>query len=122
MALTDYITHGIESDSIKPYIHKTAQLYKTAAQCTIKAIDTYLNLPCLAPQGGLYTVVRTDVESSEFTRSVIENTGVIVVPGWGFGETLKQAVRLSYGPLVHDLDKINEAMQRIGKFLGIKGT
>ncbi len=122
MALTDYITRGIESDSIKPYIRETAQLYKAAAQRTIKAIDTYLNLPCLIPQGGLYTVVRTDVESSEFTRNVLENTGVIVVPGWGFGETLKQAVRLSYGPLVHNLDKIDEAMQRIGTFLDTMGT
>jgi aspartate/methionine/tyrosine aminotransferase len=42
---------------------------------------------------------------------------VIVVPGWGFGETLQHAVRLSYGPLVHNLDKIEEAMQRIGTFL-----
>jgi aspartate/methionine/tyrosine aminotransferase len=69
------------------------------------------------PQGGLYTVVRTGEESSEFTLRVLENTGVVVVPGWGFGATLEQAVRLSYGPLVHDLDKIDEAMQRIGTFL-----
>ena len=74
-------------------------------------------MPCLVPQGGLYTVVRTDVESSAFTRNVLENTGVIVVPGWGFGETLQEAVRLSYGPLVHDLDQIDEAMQRLAQYL-----
>ena len=65
----------------------------------------------------MYTVIRTGVESSEFTRLVLEKTGVIVVPGWGFGDTLKQAVRVSYGPLVHDLDKIDVAMKRIGAFL-----
>ena len=48
---------------------------------------------------------------------VLESTAVIVVPGWGFGDTLKYAVRLSYGPLVHHLDKIDEAMKRVGKFL-----
>jgi len=57
------------------------------------------------------------VESSEFTRNVLENAGVIVVPGWGFGDTLKNAVRLSFGPLVHDLDRIDEAMKRLGQFL-----
>lgn len=118
MALTDYISNGIANDSIKPYIRQTAELYQTAAQRTVRAIETNLRMPCLVPQGGLYTVMRTDVESSAFTRDILENTGVIVVPGWGFGETLRQAVRLSYGPLVNDLDKIDEAMQRVAKYLG----
>lgn len=117
MALADYISDGIASDTIKPYIRQTAQLYRTAAEKTVEAIESNLNMPCLVPQGGLYTVVDTGRESSEFTRSVLENTGVIVVPGWGFGQTLSHAVRLSYGPLVHDLDRIEEAMQRIGAFL-----
>ena len=117
MALVDYLAESISNDTIKPYIRQTAELYQTAAQRTVEAIETHLKMPCLIPQGGLYTVVRTDEESSEFTRKVLENTGVIVVPGWGVGETLQQAVRLSYGPLVHDLDKIDEAMRRIGTFL-----
>jgi aminotransferase len=117
MALTDYIARGIASDSIKPYIRQTAELYQIAARQTVQAIETFLKMPCLVPQGGLYTVVRTDTESSAFARRVLENTGVIVVPGWGFGQTLQQAVRLSYGPLVHDLEKITEAMRRIGTFL-----
>ena len=117
MALSDYIADGISRDRIKPYIRQTAESYQTAAQRTVEAIETHLKMPCLTPQGGLYTVVRTDEESSKFTRKVLQNTGVIVVPGWGFGETLQQAVRLSYGPLVHDLEKIDEAMRRIGTFL-----
>jgi aspartate/methionine/tyrosine aminotransferase len=117
MALTDYVKKGMATKSIRPYVRQTAKLYETAAMRTVQAINEYLKLPCLVPQGGLYTVVRTGVESSEFTMKVLEKTGVIVVPGWGFGDTLKQAVRLSYGPLVHHLDKIDEAMKRVGAFL-----
>jgi aspartate/methionine/tyrosine aminotransferase len=117
MALTDYIEQGIAGNSIKPYINETAQLYQAAAQRTVEALEKYVHLPYLVPQGGLYTVVRVDMESSEFARKILENTGVIVVPGWGFGNSLKQSVRLSYGPLVHHLDKIDEAMQRVGKYL-----
>ena len=117
MALADYVRKGIAADTIKPYIRQTAKLYETAARRTIQAINAHLGLPCLIPQGGLYTVIRTGVESSEFTRAVLEKTGVIVVPGWGFGATLKQAVRVSYGPLVHDLDRIDIAMKRVGAFL-----
>ncbi len=117
MALVDYVKQGIATDNIKPYLRETATLYQAAAQRTVQAINEFVKLPCLVPQGGLYTVMRTGVESSEFTRKLLEKTGVIVVPGWGFGETLKHAVRLSYGPLVHNLDKIDEAMKRVAKFL-----
>lgn len=117
MALTDYISKGIAEDSIKPYIKQTAGLYEKAAQRTVQAIETWLKMPCLTPQGGLYTIVRTGEESSEFVRRVMSNTGVIMVPGWGFGSTMQKAVRLSYGPLVHHPEKIDEAMKRVGEFL-----
>jgi len=117
MALVDYIKKGIAENSIKPYIQKTALLYQKAAERTVAAIEKYLKLPCLTPQGGLYTIVKTGEESSEFVRTVMSKTGVIMVPGWGFGKTLENAVRLSYGPLVNDLDKIDEAMKRVGEFL-----
>lgn len=117
MALVEYINHGIDNNSIKPYIKETAKLYQKAAEQTITSIEKHLGLPCLVPEGGLYTVMKVDMDSSEFTHKILKNTGVIVVPGWGFGDSLKEAVRLSYGPLVHHLDKIDEAMQRISKYL-----
>lgn len=117
MALTDYIAKGIAENSIKSYIKDTAELYKKAALCTVEAIEKYLKMPCLTPQGGLYTIVKTGEESSEFVHKVMSKTGVIMVPGWGFGSTMEKAVRLSYGPLVHNLDKIDEAMMRVGKLL-----
>ncbi len=120
MAMTDYVKQGIAGNSIKPYVRRTAKLYEAAARRTVHAINEQLKLPCLVPQGGLYTVVRTGAESSEFTMQVLEKTGVIFVPGWGFGDTLKQAVRISYGPLVHHLDKIDVAMKRVGDFLAMK--
>jgi aspartate aminotransferase len=92
-------------------------LYQTAAKRTVQAIREHLKLPCLVPQGGLYTVIRAGMESSKFTGLVLEKTGVIVVPGWGFGQTLKEAVRVSYGPLVHNLDRIDVAMKKVGDFL-----
>ena len=122
MALTDYLKSGIASNTIKPYISQMTRLYQTAAERTVQAIREHLKLPCLVPQGGLYTVIRAGMESSEFTRLVLEKTGVIVVPGWGFGQTLKEAVRVSYGPLVHNLDKIDLGMKKVGDFLATVPT
>ncbi len=117
MALVGYIKKAIATNSVKPYVRQISELYQKAAEKTVQAVNEYLGLPCLVPQGGLYTVIRTEHESSEFARMLIEKTGVVVVPGWGFGDTMKKAVRISYGPLVHDLDKIDIAMRRIGDIL-----
>ncbi len=117
MALADYLHKGIKTDTIRLYIERVAKLYETAAKKTVQAISQHLSLPCLTPQGGLYTAIYTGIESSEFARNLLAETGVVVVPGWGFGDSLKEAVRVSYGPLVHHLDKIDVAMERIGAFL-----
>lgn len=117
MALADYIKTGIATDSIKPYIAQMTRRYELAATRTVQAVRNYLEMPCLEPQGGLYTVVRTGVESSTFARIALEKAGVVVVPGWGFGDTLKDAIRLSYGPLVNDLEKIDVGLQRLGAAL-----
>jgi len=117
MAMAEYVKRAITADTLKPYVRQTALLYEAAARRTVRAIEEYLGLPCLTPQGGLYTVVKTRVESSTFTRRLLEKTGVVVVPGWGFGETLKEAVRLSYGPLVHSLEKIDLALRKVGSFV-----
>ena len=86
------------------------------ANVTLKTLWLLRKYPKNNQEGTVPTTLSPE-ESSEFTRKVLENTGVIVVPGWGFGATLQQAVRLSYGPLVDDLDKRDEAMRRTGTFL-----
>ncbi len=115
--LANCVSRGMAANSIRPCVRQTAKLYDVAAKRTVQAINEHLKLPCLVPQGGLYTVVYTGVESSAFTMNVLKKTGVIAVPGRGFGDTLKKAVRLSYGPLVHHLDRIDAAMKRVGDFL-----
>jgi aspartate/methionine/tyrosine aminotransferase len=117
MAMVEYFKKASAAGTIKPYVRETAKLYKAAAERTVKAIREFTSMPCLVPQGGLYTCIRTGRESSEFAKTLIEKTGVITVPGWGFGQTLKDAVRVSYGPLVHNLDKIDIAMQKLGEYM-----
>jgi aspartate/methionine/tyrosine aminotransferase len=67
------------------------------------------------PEGGLYTVVDVGEDGDDFVRRVLKETGVIMVPGRGFGPSLRNAVRISYGPLVHDPDRIEEGVRRVGR-------
>ena len=92
-------------------------IYKKAAQVTISAVDTHLQRPRLTPAGGLYTVVDIGTNADEFVPRALKATGVLVVPGGGFGPSLTNGVRISFGPLVNDPEKIDEGLARLGAWM-----
>ncbi len=117
MATTRYIKEAIKDGSLKRYVEEVKEEYKKAAEITIKAIDDHLGMRRLVPKGGLYTVMDVGMDGDDFVKDVLKNTGVLFIPGKGFGESLKNAVRISYGPLVNNTDKIVEGMERVGRYL-----
>jgi aspartate/methionine/tyrosine aminotransferase len=118
MAMKAYMEKALADGSLKKYVEETRSAYEEAAKTTISAIDEHLGMPRLKPDGGLYTVMKVDEDSDEFVLRVLKNTGVLFIPGKGFGESLKNGVRISYGPWVGNHDKIKEGMERVGKYLG----
>jgi aspartate/methionine/tyrosine aminotransferase len=117
MALSKYIETAVKDHSLKDYIEESRKKYEKAAEITIKAIENYMKMKYLEPQGGLYTAVDVEKDSDEFITEVLKNTGVLFIPGKGFGPSMKNGIRISYGPLVENTDKIIEAMERVGDFL-----
>jgi len=117
MALTRYLNEAINNNSLKPYITKVSEQYHKAAQQTVASIQKHLGLPCFIPQGGLYTCIKVGMDGAECVEKVLKKTGVLFVPGWGFGRTLQDAVRISFGPLVNDLHLIDEGIRRAGELL-----
>ncbi len=116
-ALAAYLEKALADGSLESYMEETRTSYQRAADFTAECVRKYLRMPCLQPQGGLYTVVDVGRSGDDFVRDVLENTGVIFVPGSGFGPSLTNGVRISFGPLVHDLDRIEEGFRRVGDFL-----
>ena len=98
MALTKYINQAIEQDTFKSYTRQVSEQYKKAAEQTVKSIKEHLGLPCFNPQGGLYTCMKVGMDGAKFVEEVLKKTGVLFVPGWGFGRTQQDAIRISYGP------------------------
>ena len=49
--------------------------------------------------------MKVDMDGGKFVEDVLKKTGVLFIPGWGFGRTGINAIRLSFGPLVKDIDK-----------------
>jgi aspartate/methionine/tyrosine aminotransferase len=116
--LATYLESALPDGSLRRYMDETNDRYRKAAEHTVACVRTHLGMRCLEPQGGLYTVVDVGRSGDDFVRDVLPATGVIFVPGSGFGPALTNGIRVSYGPLVNDLERIEEGFRRVGAFLG----
>jgi len=117
MALTKFINESIENNILKNYVNETRKMYKETAEKTVEILKRYLNFPVIVPDGGLYVWINVDADATKFVEDTLKKTGVLFVPGWGFGRSGRKAIRLSYGPLVEDANKIEEGIQRVSKHL-----
>ena len=117
MAFGKFITTSIEDGSLDVYLKKIRKLYKNAAEKTAKIIQKHLDFPIIQPEGGLYIFMKINTDSVEFVETVLTKTGVLFIPGWGFGITGRNAVRVSFGPLVEEIDKIEQGIIKTAKYL-----
>jgi aspartate/methionine/tyrosine aminotransferase len=116
-AMATYVARAVADGSLRQYIDETNQLYRHAAQVTLRAVDEHLQRPRLRPMGGLYTVVDVGTDADAFVPRALQATGVLVVPGGGFGPSIKNGVRISYGPMVMTPAKIDEGLSRLGQWM-----
>ena len=78
---------------------------------------TKLGLSCFEPKGAFYIfpdVSSTGLSAEDFAEKLLMSEHVALVPGTAFGDCGKGYVRCSYAT---SLDKIDEALARIGNFL-----
>jgi len=115
MAFARFVEKSVQSDTLRSYVQETIQRYHNAARVTVSAIKEHLRCPVLTPQGGIYTVIPVGQDGASYVDRVLRSTGVLFVPGWGFGSTLRNGVRISYGPLVNDTDTITRGLTRVGE-------
>jgi aminotransferase len=117
MAMTRFVTRTVADGSLRRYVDDWNRRYCEAARVTAQAVDEFLQRPRLTSMGGLYTVVDIGSDADSFVPRALKATGVLVVPGRGFGPSLAHGVRISYGPLVNDTDRIREGLSRLGRWM-----
>lgn len=115
MALTNYINKGLKDGSLKEYVKRINDDYQSASEFLCYCIEKYLSSRYTVPEGGLYSVVDVGMDGDAFVANILKKTGVIFVPGAGFGDSLKNGIRISFGPLVYDKAKIEEGFQRVAE-------
>jgi aspartate/methionine/tyrosine aminotransferase len=117
MALFNYLDQNIKNGNMNRYLQRARDLYKKAADITVKAIDHEIQYPYLKPEGGLYIVMKVPYNGDKFIMDVLKNTDVLFIPGSGFGKSLENGVRISYGPLVQNTSLIEEGIEKVGAYL-----
>jgi 2-aminoadipate transaminase len=117
MAMARYLSRAIDDGSLGAYVAWANDLYRTAARITLEAIDAHIGRPRLVPSGGLYTVMDVGRDAEQFVPEALKATGVLVVPGRGFGPSITNGVRISYGPMVMTTDRITEGLRRLGAWM-----
>jgi aspartate/methionine/tyrosine aminotransferase len=117
MAMARYLSTAIDSGALRRYVDEANRLYRHAAQVTLEAIDAHIGRPRLVPAGGLYTVMDVGRDADQFVPEALKATGVLVVPGRGFGPSIASGVRISFGPLVMTPNKITEGLRRLGAWM-----
>jgi aminotransferase len=76
-----------------------------------------IGLDCFEPRGAFYafpSVKRTGLTSKEFSKMLLEEERVAVVPGSAFGEAGEGYVRCAY---TASMDQIKEALLRMQRFV-----
>ena len=76
-----------------------------------------LGLKCQKPQGAFYlfpSIKSTGLSSMDFSRKLLEEEKVAVVPGAAFGPSAEGHIRISYAS---SLDNLKEALIRLKRFL-----
>ena len=76
-----------------------------------------LGFEVVRPKGAFYimpSVKNFDVNGSEFSRKIMQQQGVAIVPGDTFGSFSKDRIRISYAT---EMSKLENAMDRIEKFV-----
>jgi aspartate/methionine/tyrosine aminotransferase len=117
MAMTRFVSRAIADGSLRTYVDEWNRQYREAARVTAEALDEHLARPRLHSMGGLYTVVDVGTDADAFVPRALQATGVLLVPGGGFGPSLTNGVRISYGPLVMNTEKIREGLGRLGRWM-----
>lgn len=97
----------------EPYVKEFRKIYKERRDCVIEALEK-INISCKVPDASIFVWAKTPegYTSSEFVSKLLKETGVVVTPGNGFGESGEGYFRIS---LTVDTDRLKEAVSRISK-------
>ncbi|MCK4401270.1 aminotransferase class I/II-fold pyridoxal phosphate-dependent enzyme [bacterium] len=109
------IKPALEGD--QSHIKEANAKLKRRADITYQMLNTIPNVSCVKPRGAFYAFPKIDVPVSDekFVSDLIYETGVVVVPGAGFGQ--KQETKHFRIVFLPKEDILREAYEKIRQFI-----
>ncbi|HRU40876.1 MAG TPA: pyridoxal phosphate-dependent aminotransferase, partial [Candidatus Diapherotrites archaeon] len=95
------------------YLGYMLEKYAARRNLIVEGINSIEKLSCIKPKGAFYAfpnITGTGMKSEEFAVELLKKTGVVVVPGSGFGEAGEGFIRISYAT---SEENIKEGLRRI---------
>lgn len=113
MAFVRHVRSAIADGSLGRYIAEISSAYRRAAEETVRGLAAN-GIRHLEPEGGLYVTACVERDGATFVEETLREKSVLFVPGWGFGRSMTNGIRISFGPLVNDLERLREGLRRLG--------
>lgn len=92
-------------------VHEMNRVYKERRDALITGLNE-LGLDVKPPKATFYVWVKVKGKSLDFTKMLLEKSGIVATPGVGFGEYGEGYIRFA---LTQSVERINEAVERMRK-------
>ncbi len=95
-------------------VEEMVKEFKERRDFMVKAINEIEGLSCPTPGGAFYLFVdveKTGMTGEEFSKFLLNNAGVAVIPGTAFGTRAVNEVRISYATSMENLEKAAARMK-----------
>ena len=109
------IRAAIEGD--QGHIPGVIEKLRRRRDLTVSLLNSFPNVRCFSPQAAFYAFPRLEIPRSdtEFVMDLVRQTGVVVVPGSGFGQAPgTKHFRMVFLPPEEIIEK---ALRRVGEFM-----
>ena len=98
-------------------LHAMIERYSQRRKLLVGGLNAIEGISCVPPKGAFYCFVnvsRLGKRSEDFAMELLKSTGVVVVPGSGFGDAGEGFVRMSYATSEENIAK---GLERIKRFV-----
>lgn len=95
-------------------VRRMVETFDERRQSFCKALVNIEGIDVRAPAGGMFLLMGVGTDGERFANELLDETGVAVVPGFAFGDSVSKFVRVGY---LHDKEVLGDAAARIERFV-----
>lgn len=120
-----FVQHGLaktmNTPEVMQEVRNMVSQFETRRNLVLKRLSELPGLSFIKPYGAFYVMVNvssTGMSGEEFSKKLLAEKYVAVVPAAGFGKEFTDYIRISYAA---SIDDINRGFDKIGEFLNTCG-